>query len=186
MKMEKQGFRIRPGHPAAIAGMIAFALSIPMQILGYSDNLKNPVVAAGLVFLPVLSAFLMIVMLLKFGQHALRLSVFPVFIGVLGFALKLVLDPRRVSLLHHLFASLLYLAIITFWALTVLYVIRTKWVLVILFAIPFLKHIFMDDLPVLLGTAAPVPASTWLKEFSMLFFMLALFFSTLAFEKIEQ
>ena len=78
--------------------------------------------------------------------------------------------------------GLLYLAIVALWALTVLYVIKTKWVLAILFLFPFFKHIFVNDLPVLLGAVPPVPASVWLKECSMLCFMLALFFYALSME----
>ena len=183
VKEEKRGFRIDPGRAAAIDSMLAFAFCIPMQILGYADRLNTPVVAAALVFLPVLSALLMILVILKFGRRALWLSVFPVCIGVLGFAFKLILDPREAGLLHHSLAAALYLLIVVLWLLTVLYVIKTKWVLAILFLLPFLKHVFIDDLPVLLGTVPAVPLSTWLKEFSMLSFMLALFFCALSFEK---
>ena len=107
------------------------------------------------------------------------------FIGVLGFAFKLVLDPRGETLLHHVSAAVLYLAIVALWALTVLFIIQTKWVLAGLFLLPFLKHVFVNDLPVLLGRAAPVPASVWFKEISILAFLLALFFCALSFEKAE-
>ena len=117
------------------------------------------VIAAALVFLPVLSAVWMIAMILFFGRRDLRLSIFPVFIGVLGFAFKLGIDPRGESLLHHASAAVLSLGIVVLWALTVLYVIKTKWVLTILFLIPFFKHLFLDDLPVLLGTAPPLSAA---------------------------
>ena len=186
MEIEKQGFLIDARRPAAVVSMLAFALSVPMQILGYADRLHDPFIAGTLVFLPVLSALGMIVSILCFGREKLRLSIVPVFIGVLGFAFKLVIDPRGESLLHHISAALLYAAIVVLWALTVYYVIRTKWVLVILFLLPLCKHILVNDLPVLLGTAAQVPASTWLKECSILSFLLALTFCALAFEKREQ
>lgn len=183
MKTEKQGFRIDARRPSAVVSILAFALCIPMQILGYADRLHDPVVAAALVFLPVLSAVLMIVVALIFGRNALWLSLFAVCIGVLGFGFKLMLDPREDGLLHHISACVLYIAIVAAWALTVLYVIKTKWVLTSLFLIPFFKHFFVNDLPVLFGAAARVPASTWLKELNILFFLLALFFFALSFEK---
>ena len=185
MEKEKQGFRIEAGRPAAIVSMLAFALSIPMQILGYADSLNDQSVAVKLVFLPVLSAVLMIAVVLRIGQKALRFSIFPVFIGVLGFAFKLMLDPRGESLLHHISAAVLYVAIVALWALTVLFIIKTKWPLAILFFLPFFKHVFVNDLPILLGAAAPVSASTWLKEGSMLCFMLAMAFCAASFEKTE-
>ena len=183
MKTEKQSFRIIARHPAAIISMAAFALCIPTQILGYAHRLDEPLIAVPVVLLTVLSAVLMIVMTLKFGQKALWVSIFPVIIGVLGFAFKLFIDPRETSLLHHIFAAVLYAAIIAIWSLTVLYIIRTKWLLVILFLIPFLKHVIMNDLPVLLRKADPVSGSTWMKELCMLFFMLAMMFSAMSFEK---
>ena len=183
MKKDKQGFLLEAGRPTAVVSMLAFALCIPMQIMGYADRLNEPVVAAALVFLPVLSAVLMIVVILKLGQTALWFSIFSVFIGVLGFAFKLAIDPRETGLLHHISAIVLYLAIVTLWALTILYVIKTKWVLTFLFLIPFLKHLFVNDMPVLLGTAAPVPAAMWYKEISMLSFMLALTFYAVSLEK---
>ena len=186
MKKEKRGFRIDAGHPAAIVSMLAFAICVPSQILGYANMLHDSTVAAALVFLPVLSAVLMIVTALKFGQNALWLSVFPVFIGVLGFVFKLMIDPREDGLLHHASAIALYIGIVGLWALTVFYVIKTKWVLTILFHIPFFKHLTVNDLPVLLGAAAPVSASTWLKEISMLSFMLALSFFAFSFEKTPE
>ena len=166
--------------------MFAFALSIPLLILGYADRLNDPAVCVKLVLLPTLSALLMIVVILRFGQKALWLSIFPVFLGVLGFVFKLIMDPRGVSLLHHASAIALYFMIVVLWALTVLYVIKTKWLLVILFLLPFLKHILMNDIPVLIGAAAPVSASTWLKELSMLSLMLALSCCALSFEKNDQ
>ncbi len=186
MKTEKQGFRIEARRPSAIVSLLAFAFCIPMQILGYASRLHEPIIAAALVFLPVLSAVWMIAMILFFGRRDLRLSIFPVFIGVLGFAFKLGIDPRGESLLHHASAAVLYLGIVVLWALTVLYVIKTKWVLTILFLIPFFKHLFLDDLPVLLGTEPPLSAAAWLKEFSMLSFMLALSSFAFSFEKKQK
>ena len=179
---KKQGFYIDAGSPSAIASMLAFACSIPLQIMGYADRINEPRTTVLLVLLPALSNLLMIVVILKFGRSALWLSVFPVFMGVLYFAYKLGVDPRGTSLPHHIAAAVLYLMIIVLWALTVLYVIKTKWILTILFMIPFIKHICMNDIPVLLGMADPVPASMWQKELSMLFMMLALSLCALSFE----
>ena len=182
---EKQLFRIRRGHPAAIASALAFACSVPLQILGYAEQLNDPLIAVTMVGFPVLSALLMIAVDLKIGQNALSFSVFPVFLGVLGFAFKLAIDPRGDSFLHHASAIVLYVAIVALWVLTVFYVIRTKWILTILFLIPLLKHILVNDLPVLIGAAAPVGAAAWLKELSMLCFMLALSFCAASFERTD-
>ena len=185
MTKVKQGFRIGEGRATAIVSALAFAASIPLQILGYAGQLREPLVAVTMVGFPALSALLMIAVDLKIGRKALWFSVFPVFLGVLGFAFKLGIDPRGDSLLHHASAIALYIAIVALWALTALYVIKTKWALVFLFLIPLLKHILVNDLPVLTGAAAPVGAATWLKELSMLCFMLAMSFCAASFEKAE-
>ena len=183
MTTEKPGFQINSKRPAAVISTLAFALCVPSQIMGYSDRLNDLKTTAALVFLPVLSALLMIAVILSQSKKAVRFSVFPVFIGVLGFAFKLMMDPRGTSLLHHISAIVLYIGIIVLWALTVLFIIKTKWILVILFPIPFFKHLFNDDIPVLLGVAAPVPASTWFKEICILSFLLALFCFAVSLEK---
>ena len=185
MKNKKQGFRVDPGCPTAVMSMLAFGLCIPLQIMGYADSLNDPLVAVGVVFPTVLSAFLMIAAILRFGRDALWFSIIAVTVGVLGFTFKLMLDPRGTSQMHHISAAVLYLGIVVLWALTVLYVIKTKWVLTTLFLIPFFKHIFLDDVPVLIGKAAPLSVSMWLKEFCMLSFMLALSLCAVSFEKTD-
>ena len=182
IKKVNKGFRIDPRHPAAVAAVIAFSCCIPSQILGYAESLNDPYVTVTLVVLPVLSASLMIAVILLFGRNALWLSVLPVCIGVLAFAFKLSIDPHGTGSLHHFSAVVLYIMIIVLWTLTVLYIIRTKWILVILFLVPFIKHVFVNVIPVLMHKTAPLSFSSWMKEFSMLFFMLALFFCALSFE----
>lgn len=183
MKINIHAFWLDRRRLPAIVSMVAFAFCVPMQILGYAAQLTDLTVVLALVFLPALSAVLMILVAVFFGRNNAWLSVFAVFIGVLGFIFKLIMDPRGESLLHHTSAIVLYIGIVGLWALTVFYIIRTKWVLVILFLIPLLKHLLLDDLPVLIGRQAPVPASMWMKELSMLSFMLALSFFALSLEK---
>ena len=186
MKKEKQGFWVDCRRPTAIASILAFAFSIPMLIMGYADRLHEPLIASTVVLLPVLGAALMIAVIIFYGRTKLWLTVFPVFLGVAGFFFKLVIDPRGQTLLHHIASAVLYLMIVLIWALTVFYIIKTKWILAVIFILPFLKHIFVNDIPVLTGAAAAVSASTWLKEFSMLSFLLALFFCVVSFDDTKQ
>ncbi len=183
MKNNSASFRSDFKSPAAILSMIAFALAVPFRIIGYADKLTEPMYGITQVLLPVLCSVLMIAFLIKKGRDALWLTVIPVSIGVLSFIFKLFIDPRSVSFLHHAAAILLYLAIIVLWYLTVRYVIRTKWVLVILFILPFIKHIVMDDLPIFLGKAPAIPADMWLKEVSMLLTMVGLSLCAASFRK---
>ena len=183
MNKNHPAFFVDYKRPAAIASMIAFALAVPFRLLGYADKITEPLYGVSQVLLPVLCSVLMIAVMIKKGRDAFRLSVIPVALGVISFMVKLFIDPRSVSFLHHAAAIVLYLAVIVLWYLTVRYVIRTKWVLVILFILPFFKHILMDDLPIFLGKAPMIPADMWFKEISMLLTMVVLSLCAAAFQK---
>ena len=181
MEKQKTRFCLDYKHPAAVLSMVAFALAVPFRLLGYADKITEPIYGITQVLLPVLCSVLMIVVMIKKGKNALWLSVIPVGLGVLSFMFKLFIDPREVSFLHHAAAILLYSAVIVLWLLTVIYVIKTKWVLVILFILPFLKHTLTDDLPIFLGKAPMISADMWYKELSMLLTMVALSLCAAAF-----
>ncbi len=174
MKNTAQRFYVDYKRPLAVLSMVAFALAVPFRLLGYADKITQPIYGVTQVLLPVLCSVIMIAVLIRKGKEALWLSVIPVTLGVLSFMFKLFIDPRSVSFLHHAAAILLYLAVIVLWLLTVLYIIKTKWVLVVLFILPFIKHVVMDDLPIFLGKAPMIPADMWFKELSMLLTMVAL------------
>ncbi len=174
MKKIDSRFYVDYKRPLAILSMIAFALAVPFRIVGYADKLTEPMYGITQVLLPVLCSVLMIAVIIRKGKDAFWLSVIPVALGVLSFMFKLFIDPREVSFWHHAAAILLYLAVIVLWLLTVLYIIKTKWVLVVLFILPFIKHVFMDDLPIFLGKAPMISADMWYKELSMLLTMVAL------------
>ncbi len=183
MKKNHPVFCVDFKHPAAIISMIAFALAVPFRLMGYADKITEPIYGITHALLPVLCSVIMIAVIIAKGKTAFWLSVIPVALGVISFMFKLFIDPRSVSFLHHAAAVLLYLAVIVLWLLTVLYVIKTKWVLVILFILPFIKHLFMDDLPIFLGKAPMISADMWYKELSMLLTMVALSLCALAFKK---
>ena len=78
---------------------------------------------------------------------------------------------------------LLYLLVAVLYTGTVFGIIRTKWLLVPLFGLPFLYHIFVEDLAALRDTANPVSLSAGLQEISVLCVMLALLFTAIAMKK---
>ncbi len=170
-------------NPIAIIGMVALAASAPLQIeAGIMDN-GNLFYRITQVLLPVLSAVLMIVAIVLYGKTRLMVTLLPLTLGVLSFIFKLFIDPRFNELLHHTVCVVLYLLILGLWALTIINKIRTKWLIVIIFAAPFLFHIFLEDLPVILGLAPGLSAAMWLKELSMLCLMFGLSLCGMAFEK---
>ncbi len=169
----------------AILSMLFFALTVPLRIMGYAEHFDKPYYVITQVVLPVLSAVSMIAVIIFSGQKSFWISVFPLTLGILSFIFKLFIDPRYTGILHHIACVILYSSIVVLWLLTVLHIIKTKWILAALFAIPFFIHIFAEDLPVLLGKTASLSASMWLKEGSMLCTMLALFFCALSFYELQ-
>ncbi len=183
MNIFESYFSVDYKKPTALICMTAFALSIPFRILGYKEYLGRPIYLFSQVILPVLCAALMIVFLIGFGKEKLSLTLIPLTLGVISFIFKLFIDPRFTGILHHVVCAILYSAIIVLWQLTVSGKIKNKWVIVILFALPFLFHIFAEDLPVVMGFSPALSTSMWLKEFSMLCIMFGLSMCGMAFEK---
>lgn len=167
----------------AIISMILFVLCVPLRIAGYTEHFDKPFYVITQVILPVLSAILMIVVMVLFGKKSFWLSVFPLTLGILSFIFKLFIDPRYTGMLHHVACIVLYSSIVVLWLLTVRGVIRTPYILAAIFAAPFLIHIFIEDLPVLLGKANPLSMAMWLKEGSMLCTMAALFFCVISLKR---
>ena len=87
------------------------------------------------------------------------------------------------SMLHMGLCIALYVLVAVIYTTTALGIIRTKWFLVPLFALPFLYHLFVEDLAALRDTANPVLFSDGMQELSVLCIMLALMFTALALKK---
>ena len=123
---------------------------------------------------------LFILCLVLLGKKALWLTSVPVILGVVFFIIK---SFTFDSWLHTILCILLYLLVAVLYTGTVFGIIRTKWLLVPLFGLPFLYHIFVEDLAALRDTANPVTLSAGLQEISVLSVMLALFFTAIAMKK---
>ena len=61
--------------------------------------------------------------------------------------------------------------------------IGTKWLLPPLFGLPFIYHVFVEDLPALSNTAQPVTFSAGMQEMSVLCIMAALFCTGMGLKK---
>ena len=66
---------------------------------------------------------------------------------------------------------------------TVFGIFRTKWFLVPLFGLPFLYHVFVEDLKALRDTANPVTFAKGMQEMGVLCIMLGLFFLALSMKR---
>ena len=181
MKTEKVRFYIERNSFGVQAMIILMALSIAFRLIGCWGLWSDRSFAAAQIVLPIGSALLLMVLVWLLGRRALWLSFIPVILGAVFFIIKS-LDFE--STVHTVLCILLYSAVIALYTGTVFGVIRTKWILVLLFGLPFLYHIFIEDLPALRNTANPVSFSGGMQEMSVLCIMLGLFCLSLSMKKI--
>ncbi len=128
------------------------------------------------ILLPVMSGILFIIFVYLYGEKTLLPTVVPVWMGVLFFLLKALTFP---SLTHTLLCTLLYLSVAALFLLAVKKIIP-KELLYLLFGLPFLYHLFVEDREKLLYSDPPLTLTEWLPEISVLLIMLSLFFLSMA------
>lgn len=180
MKKEKIKFYVEPKGILAQSSVILMALAVVFRIIGCWGLWTDEFFAVTQIALPIASGLLFIVMLLLLGRHALWATSLPVLLGVAFFILK---SFGFESALHTLLCILLYILVAVLYVGTVFGLIRTKWLLVPLFGLPFLYHILVEDLAALRDTAHPVTLAAGLQEISVLCIMLSLLFVSLAMKK---
>ena len=173
-------FYVEQQHWAVQTAIIFMALSAVFRIVGCWGKWNESFFAATQIALPLMCNILFILCLVLLGKKALWLSAVPVILGVVFFIIK---SFTFDSWLHTVLCILLYLLVAVLYTGTVFGVIRTKWLLPPLFGLPFLYHIFVEDLAALRDTANPVTLSAGLQEISVLCVMLALFFTAIAMKK---
>ena len=124
------------------------------------------------ILLPLCCNLLFALCVFVFGNRGFFVSIIPVLLGVAFFIIK---SFGFASWIHTVLCIILYLAVAVIYTGTVLGFIRTKWLLPPLFGLPFLYHIFIEDLARLRDTVNPMTASEGLQELSVLCVMAALF-----------
>ena len=162
------------------AMVILLALSVVFRIIGCWGLWNDRKFAILQIALPVLSALLMIASVELFGKRALWVSFLPVLLGAVFFIIK---SLGFESLLHTILCIVLYVAVIVLYFCTVFNLLPTKWALVLLFGLPFLYHIFVEDLAALRDTENPVSFAAGMQEMGVLCIMLGLFFLSLSMKK---
>ena len=161
---------------------LLMGLSALLRLFGYWGFWANKDVAFiyTQIALPVLCNVLFIVIVLYMGKRLFSLTAIPVLLGVVFFIIKaLGFD----NILHTVLCILLYLVVAMLYTGTVFGVIRTKWLLVPLFGLPFLYHILVEDRNTLLANEKAMSLAEWLPEISVLCIMLALLLITFAMKK---
>ena len=172
MNTERVKFYTERNSFGVQAMIILMALSIAFRLIGCWGLWNDRSFALAQIALPIGSALLLMVFVWLFGRRALWLSFIPVILGAVFFIIK---SLGFESTVHTVLCILLYAAVIALYSGTVFGLIQTKWILVALFGLPFLYHIFIEDLPALGDTVNPVSFSGGMQEMSVLCIMLGLF-----------
>jgi hypothetical protein len=114
------------------------------------------------------------------GKRNIALTALSVLFGVVFFIVKAFTFE---STLHTSLCIVLYLAVLSLYSLTVFDVIRIKYLLYPLFALPLLYHIFVEDMQIYILAEPAVPFFEWLPEISVLCIMAALLCVSIAMQK---
>ena len=129
--------------------------------------------------LPAASCILVVIFIAFCGER-IKLTVIPVVMGVVFFMIK-AFDFKTVT--QKTFCITLYAAIAVIYSLVLYGVIRTKRVLYFLFGLPFLAHVFIEDMVNYVFASPRPPFIQWLPELSVLLIMAGLFFLSFALER---
>lgn len=156
----------------AESAMIFFALAIVFRIIGCFTMWSNRVDFIMLVLLPVICCLLMLLCILLLGKKGFFLSFIPVLLGVVFFVFKAL---SFTSWLHTVLCIILYMVVAVIYTATVIGWIHTKWLLPPLFGLPFLYHVFVEDIPALVKSPETVTFLAGMEELSILATMAALF-----------
>lgn len=152
--------------------IIFMLLSAIFRLFGVWGRWEDEFFRNTQILLPLCCNLLYAMFVFLFGKRGFFMSIIPVLMGVAFFIIKaLGFD----SWLHTVLCIILYLAVAVIYSGTVLGFIRSKWLLPPLFGLPFLYHIFVEDLARLRDTVNPMTLGEGLQELSVLCVMAALF-----------
>lgn len=160
------------------AAVIFMALSAVFRLVGCWGLWDDSFFAATQIALPLVCNLLFIVCLLLFGKRAFWTTAIPALLGVAFFIIK---SFGFESVLHTVLCILLYILVAVLYTGTAFGFIRTKWLLVPLFGLPFIYHIFVEDAAALRSSTVSFAAGV--QEISVLCIMLSLLFTALAMKK---
>ena len=165
------------------AMVILLSLSAAFRLIGCWGLWNDRTYALLQIVLPILSALLLIACVWFLGRRALWLSFIPVTLGAVFFIIEAISYESRILMI---ISVLFCIAVIAVWFCTVFGILRTRWVAVLLFGIPFLYHVFAVDLAALRDSANPVSFSAGMQEMGTLCVLLGMFFLSLSIHKTEK
>ena len=156
----------------AESAVILLAMAIIFRLIGCIGMWSNRVDAIMLVLLPVLCCLLLILCIVLLGKKGFFLSFIPVLLGVVFFVFK---SLSFESWMHTVLCVILYVVVAVIYTATVIGWIHTKWLLPVLFGLPFIYHVAVEDIPALIKTPESVTFAAGMQEMSVLCIMAALF-----------
>ena len=156
----------------AESAVILLAMAIIFRLIGCIGMWSNRVDAIMLVLLPVLCCLLLILCIVLLGKKGFFLSFIPVLLGVVFFVFK---SLSFESWMHTVLCVILYVVVAVIYTATVIGWIHTKWLLPVLFGLPFIYHVAVEDIPALIKTPESVTFAAGMQEMSVLCTMAALF-----------
>lgn len=174
--MKRKTLKIQTNHPAAVVACVFMGLSATVRLTYYLASPLTPEILLLHVFLPVLANVLFLSGILLGGKATIPQTVAAVAVGVTFFLLKV----AAFAPLHRTLCTILYLAVLSLYTLTVIGILPTKNLLYPLFGLPLLYHIFVEDMRMYIFADPPVPVWEWMPEISVLCIMAALFSLTFA------
>ncbi len=161
---------VRTRHPAAIAACAIMGTSAAIRLAYFALTDAPPAPLWLHLALPVAAAILFIAGHLAGERPARWCSMAAVALGVTFFLGK----ATTFAPLHRALCTLLYLAVLTLYTLTMTGLIPTKKLLYPLFGLPLAYHLFVEDLQIYILAHPQPPLVEWLPEVSVLCIMAAL------------
>ena len=169
---EKTRFYLDKTGFFAESAMIFLVLAAVFRFFGCWGMWENRGEYVMLTLLPIFCCLLMTLCIIFFGRRCFFLSVIPVMLGVVFFVWKALYYP---SWVNTVICVLFDLAVAVIYTGTVFGWIPTKWLLVPMFALPFLYRVSVIDIPALSNKAEPVLFSTGMQELSILGILAGMF-----------
>ena len=128
--------------------------------------------------MPVAAAVIFLAGLAAGGKWAKAAGITAVVVGVVFFIIK----AATFTPIHQTLCTILYMAVLCLFTLTVLGLLPTKKLLYPLFGLPLIYHLLVEDTQAYFFADPPVPVIEWMPEISVLCIMAALLSLSIALE----
>lgn len=170
-------------EPAVITALAFMGAAAIIRIIYFSLVRVDTVKFMFQFLMPLLAAILFYIFVIFFGRKRFALTCIPVFLGVAFFVIKSLGFP---SVVHTVLRILLYSLVAALYTLTATGIIPTKIPALLVFGLPFIYHLFVEDMKKYVFASPAVPFVEWLPEISVLYIMAALFFISLSMKKAQR